>query len=254
MKRMMFGVAMLCAGCSSGNVALGFQVSSSSSQALTSAEQSPEGTAAPILPAGLTLERARLLLNEVELHQKGIGRGRPVRGPYVLSLSGDDLVAASTKTVADVTVPAGTYSDLELEIEPYDNEEGAEATASSASSEELAEFAFQGASAFIEGSYNGAPFKIVGKFTADMVTTAPLVVTDGTAVAVAITFDPRSWFRDDAGAVIDPTVAANSDVIATRICLSLEPGKTGAASSHCLGGGEKGPRGGGPGKGGKHGR
>ena len=224
------GAALLCS-CSSGEVALKIQVAGTASQALTATDVA----AASVLPDGLSVDKARLLLNEVEMHgQGGMGDGRAVRGPYVLTLSGSDLVSAATKTVADVTVPSGTYRDLELEFEPLDTSEQTETTPSSATAADLADFTAVGASAIVEGSYNGTSFKIVGKLSADHVTNTPVQVASGIPVDIAVTIDPRTWFRDDAGAVIDPTVAANNDLIAQRLCLSLDPG-TGGQGSACLG-------------------
>jgi hypothetical protein len=61
-------------------------------------------------------------------------------------------------------------------------------------------------------------------------------------VDVAITVDAATWFVDAAGNVLDPTVAANSALIAQRICLSLDPG-TATTPSACLGQGQRPPRG-----------
>jgi hypothetical protein len=235
MQAFVVGTALLCS-CSAGNsgsVALGVQITKSN-QPLISVDLT-DGGASGVLPDGITIDRTRLLLNEVELHLSHMQvAGRVVRGPYILTLTGADLAAESTKTVADVTAPAATYADLELELEPLDTSEQTEPTPSSATAAELADFTAVGASAIIEGTSNGTPFKIIGKLTADRVTTAPVVVQDGVAVDVAITVDASTWFRDAAGNVIDPTVAANNDAIAMRVCLSLDPGDASKASA-CLG-------------------
>lgn len=247
MKRLLFGLALLT-GCSSGNVGLNLKIASSStqSQALQSAETA---TGTSVLPSGVAVDRARLLLNEVEMHQGDHQvAGRATRGPYILTLTGADLVSAQTVSVADVTVPAATYTDLELELEPYDTSESPVATGSSATAAELADFTAAGASAIVEGTYNGTAFTIVSKLEADRVTQGSFVVADGTPIDVAITIDPSTWFVDDAGVVLDPTVAANNDAIAMKLCLSLDPGDSTRKSS-CYGettrpGGPGGGRGG----------
>lgn len=247
MNRLIAGLILLT-GCTSGNVGLNLKIASSTQPLLTDTTTPTTGTS--VLPAGVTVDKVRILLNEVELHQGDHQvAGRATRGPYILALTGADLVEAKTVPVLDVTVPAATYTDLELELEPYDTSENPIATSTSATAAELADFTAAGASAFIDGTYNGTAFKITSTLAADRVTQETLAVTDGTPLDVAITIDPSTWFVDNTGALVDPTVVANNTTIALALCLSLDPGDATHRSS-CYGGPSKsgGPRGG-PGQG-----
>ena len=118
-----------------------------------------------------------------------------------------------------VTIPAGTYSSLEAKIRPVraGGEHGKGSAAFLA-----ANSAFAGVSVRVEGTYNGKSFVYTGSPHAELETRfSPALVVDASPVNLTVNVDLPSWFRTQAGALIDPATAngdgVNASVVADNI-------------------------------------
>lgn len=132
-------------------------------------------------------------------------------GPFLVDLSGASLGGAVHHQF-DVTVPAGTYEEIDVEVGPIP-------AARAGADAGLKEMADLGASLAVDGTLDGQAFR----FTAPLETEQEregTVAVDGSA-AITFDFDPTGWFGGTGAARLDPTVAANADAILANVRASL---------------------------------
>lgn len=119
-------------------------------------------------------------------------------GPVLIDLP---LDAGATQTIA-VTVPEGTYHELEFELDTPDDDTGADLAFRNANP------TFADISVRVEGTYNGQPFVWTSDVEAEVENEfqPPLVIAAG-ANNVTLQVDVARWFTDGSGNAIDPTAA-----------------------------------------------
>ena len=126
-------------------------------------------------------------------------------------------VTGGVATALNVTVPAGTYSQLEAKIRPVKAKKGAGSAAFLTAHPELADVSVR-----VEGTFNGKPFTYLGAPRAELEIAfePPVTVADkGTNITIGV--DLATWFKTASGAVIDPATAnaggTNSLLVAANI-------------------------------------
>jgi hypothetical protein len=127
----------------------------------------------------------------------------------------------STKAVLDASVPAGSYTRLQAELDAVKSDEECE----------------HGAAAFFTANPSwpaGVSVRVTGVFTDansvkhDFTSTSQVsaeleiqfstpVTVDATTHNLTISVDVASWFKDANGTVIDPTNSANAEAFSTNI-------------------------------------
>jgi hypothetical protein len=241
MKRGLAGllVALGAAGCGGG----------STSAVSVSAKVSGSGTALTVAPSKVTVTRARIAVGGLSAtgnasdhghgggsmaggcqhmgqgSESGSGQDRGHMGGHhggargndgdlddatgsVLDLSATDLTGGTERALSTLKAQAGAYSSLAVAVAPLPID--------AASTEELAQ---SGASAIIEGTYQGNAFRWVGQFQASQAIAGAELV-DG-ANAITLNVDPSTWFVDADGTQLDPADATQAARIADSICASL---------------------------------
>lgn len=139
-------------------------------------------------------------------------------GPLLVQLPLDDAVTH----MAQVDLPAGTYTKLEMEIHPPRSGDSGDADFLAANPD------LEGISVRVTGTWNGEPFTFERGIEAEqeIALDPALEVTDATTSSnVTLTFDVRSWFTAPDGSLIDPSTAgeggANAELVAGNIRASL---------------------------------
>lgn len=120
-------------------------------------------------------------------------------GPMLVDLP---LGAGTTTTTPlPISVPAGTYRELEMQIHrPVSNPLDVAFT--------LANPLFAGISIRVEGTFNGTPFVFTSPLTAELeLAFSPAITVAATGGNITVQIDVASWFKTAAGAVIDPATA-----------------------------------------------
>jgi hypothetical protein len=235
------GAAIACAslaGCSTGEtgqVKLGVNVS----PLTVAADEIPD----PRIAAGLEITRVRVLVNVAKVGYAGPSDGSASVGPYVVELTGDELTNGASRSFDLGSLDAGSYGGAEIEVDVL----GADADTSDAS---LADFVSTKASVLIDGTYQGNAFEFAGHFLAEQGTDGAVTIDAAAPFNLPMTVDPQTWFLDDAGAVVDPTDAANHAAIAGAICKSLDTQPQGVAGADGAPGDSTTQHHGGPGGGG----
>jgi hypothetical protein len=184
-------------------------------------------TAAAAVPAaltlsnGITVERVRIALREVELERASATPDELKDleeyevGPFVLDLSG----AALNGTVQQVTVkdvPAGTYREIKFKVH-------APSASDSTNAAVVAMATAPGgpASIIIEGQVDTKPYTFVSALEAAQKYEGTFTFTSG-AQNVTLNVDPSSWFGGSGSARLDPTVAGNKSAIENNIKSSMK--------------------------------
>jgi hypothetical protein len=169
----------------------------------------------------MVISKVQLVLEHVKLRKSGVsacpdsmapstsrsrssddrGCSRLDLGPSLLDLP---LSGTSTSPLA-VTVPAGTYREIEFELE--------DVSTSSRSSQAEKDFLtahpeFRDVSVRVTGTYKGTAFTFLShaKAEVEFEFEPALVVQTGVNDNVRIDLDLAAWFKTAAGAVIAPTV------------------------------------------------
>lgn len=214
--------AAMLVGCSSGEegeVKLGVSVAAVTATTTNTTTPSGSTTTNTSTAKGSALEitGVRLLVAHAKIGyigEQSTGDSAEA-GPYVVSLSKDEIAKGAQREFSLGKLASGTYGGAEIEIEPLDADQDA-------STDELAEFQKTGASVLVDGTYDGKAFTFAGHFLAEQGTDGEVTVDAAKPVALAMTVDPSSWFRDANGAFIDPTDSAQHDTIAVAICKTLD--------------------------------
>ena len=113
----------------------------------------------------------------------------------------DLLLGPGTTTPLAITIPAGTYRELEMQIHRPVSDALDQAF-------KLANPLFADISIRVEGTFNGTPFVFTSPLSAELeleFNPALTVATAGGNITVQI--DVATWFKTAAGAVIDPATA-----------------------------------------------
>jgi len=197
------------------------------------------GTSGVLVPAGsgisaaiqigsgansLTINQAQVVLARIELATaagcattgEDDGCAELRLGPTLVDLPVD---ATTQVMLEDVAVPAGTYSGVQAKLDAVTSDDGE-----------------PGGSAFLtpHPDFKGVSVKVTGVFTDASNATHAFTFTSEVGAEIGATFDPpvtlasatknftiavdiASWFKDESGAVIDPTNPANADAIARNI-------------------------------------
>lgn len=251
---MLAGSAALAA--CSGSTSLG---ASGQSQMTMSLAGTPDGpTASPMLASAATaaatgadtiisgsdvliITSAQLVLRQVELESNAAVDGGErcddvsvgvAAGPVSANASAtncaelklgpilfDVPLGAGVTQQFTVTIPAGTYHELKLQIH--------KPTGSADQAFLAANPTFDGVSVRVVGTFNGTPFT----FTTDLTAVAeiefpkPVTFAESGAHNVTLQVDVGSWFHPAGGAVIDPASALkgqpNENTVKQRIRASL---------------------------------
>lgn len=136
-------------------------------------------------------------------------------GPMKIDLPTTDVVASPIS----VTVPAGTYHEIEFDIRRPGTDPADLAFVA-------ANPQFNNVSIRVEGTFNGTPFTFTSQLDQEVQIdfNPPVTITDGTN-NVTIGVDLRSWFRNAQGVLINPATAnpgqPNESPVTARIKASL---------------------------------
>jgi hypothetical protein len=178
----------------------------------------------------LVIDRVQLVLREIELKRVEATAGCDAAaagehdaceklqlGPVLLDLPlGGTGGAARTFSVG---VPAGSYRELEFEIHKPSHDDDAAFVQANPD--------FDGVSARVAGTWNGEPFVFTTDLTAEeeIELSPPLVTSDSAATDLTVLVDLDRWFRDGAGALVDPRSAlaggANEGLVEQNIQSTL---------------------------------
>lgn len=228
----------------SGASRVSLSFASAASAGTTAGSSSSNASVIVVGTDTLRLSRVRLVLDEIELYQSGVAGcgggsvqisaqldvaasrssssssdddcGELETGPFLVDLGVDGSLTAPI----DVSIPAGSYSKLELKLRPVS------ASSSSDAGFRAAHPELAGASVIVDGTFRGQPFTYRTSLEAEheLYFQPPLVVSGGTRVTVSI--DVGRWFRTSAGAIIDPSTAAPggpfAGIVAANIAASFE--------------------------------
>lgn len=181
---------------------------------------SPSGFAADLVvgTAGdLVLTKAQVVIDGIELsHNDGPnceGTGEfecedVDQSPQLVDIP----LTSGVKTQLTVPVPEGTYERLDAHIQVQESDDASVATFLAAHPE------FKGKSVRVEGTYKGTPFVYTAPIEAQLELrfNPPLVVTS-TSKNITVDVDVASWFKDSAGAALDPSSPANASTIGANI-------------------------------------
>jgi hypothetical protein len=164
--------------------------------------------------ASLVITKAQLVISKSELARSGATCTSTTSssddqdcpelklGPMLVDLPLD----ASAKGVLAVTLPAGTYQQLESKIDAVMDESEGDAAASAAFL--AANPDFRGVSVRVEGTYDGQPFVYTTAAEGELeLTFDPPLVVDGSSSNLTVNVDLSSWFRRSDGTTIDPNTA-----------------------------------------------
>ncbi len=122
-------------------------------------------------------------------------------GPVLVDLP----LTSNVSAPVTVSVPAGTYQELELEVHRVGGDARDMAF-------KAANPAFSDISIRIEGTFNGTPFVYTSRLDAELeMEFEPPVVVDGAGGNITVQIDISSWFRNGAD-VIDPRTANEGGV------------------------------------------
>ena len=221
-------------------VSVSFSTLSSPSASAASTSLSPDGTPSRnvTVTSGanvLVITKAQLVLSRIELQRVGavcadtaaVGDDTDDEhscaelslAPSVIDLPVDATVLSKL----GVSVPAGTYSALEVKVRAIrTGDHGNGSVAFLAAHPELA-----GVSVVVQGTFNGKAFTYTGSPKAEFEATfnPPLTVTT-TGVNLTVNVDLATWFRVSGGALVDPSTAnaggANANVVADNIKRSFK--------------------------------
>ena len=221
------------------------------SVATTGTASAPTGTSLGVVTVGtggeLVITKAQLVLREIELESPTMGctsdssssSGSFARASYSRgsddssddsssSSGGDDCgeielgpvlvdlpLDGGAAAVTQVSIPAGTYHEIEFKLREPDDD--AEDMAFRAAHPE-----FIGLSVKVQGTYNGQPFTWTSSMRADLEREFfPPVVIGADAANVTLQVDVARWFRDGSGNAINPGNGAARSQVEANIASSF---------------------------------
>lgn len=171
----------------------------------------------------LVVNRVRLVLDEIELEEfsgRECDNSGPGHDPSCLEIEiGPFLVdlpmTEGVRAALTAQIPAGSYHEIEFEIEPVDDS-NAGARQFFAAHPDVP----RNRSILVEGTYNGQPFVFMSSDSIELeLEFEPNLVVDG-GTNITVDVDVASWFQ--AGTtVLDPRDAASAPLIEARIRASF---------------------------------
>jgi hypothetical protein len=127
----------------------------------------------------------------------------------------------TTKVILDALVPAGSYSGLRAKLEAVEGDD-AGASAFLTAHPDFADVSVKVVGVFTDAGGADHPFTFTSHVEAELAMNFASPVTVGASTNnLTVDVDVGSWFKDAAGAVIDPTSAANQETIEKAIRASL---------------------------------
>lgn len=138
-----------------------------------------------------------------------------VLGPVLVDLP----LTTGVMTAASVSIPAGTYRELELQLHRPGNDARDQAF-------RTANPTFADTTIRVQGTYNGRAFVFTSRLDEEMELefNPPLTIGE-TGGNVTVQIDVAAWFRSFSGAVIDPATAniggPNEGIVKTNIKASF---------------------------------
>lgn len=163
----------------------------------------------------VTITAAKVVLDELEIESTNRdSMDFKSDSAMVVNLN---LTGAMT-TVGTVTLPFGTYDELELEIHQLEPQDGAVYTANPD---------LQNRSIYISGYVDGdttAAFVFTSAIEVEQEQnlSPPLVISDNSpATNIVLAIDTSVWFSDGAGGVLDPRLSQNRQAIERNIKASI---------------------------------
>ncbi|HEY3286411.1 MAG TPA: hypothetical protein VGJ96_04725 [Gemmatimonadaceae bacterium] len=136
-------------------------------------------------------------------------------GPMLVDLP----LTTGVMTAASVSIPAGTYRELELTLHKPGS--GARDSAFKAANPTFADTTIR-----VQGTYNGRPFVFTSRLDEEMeLEFNPPLTIGASGGNVTVQIDVASWFKSLSGAVIDPATAniggPNEGIVKTNIKASF---------------------------------
>ncbi len=210
------GLGFMVVGC-------GTSPSSSSGSAIkisirTIAATNPSGNRAAlqVQADSVTITSVRFVIDEIELESSlGDSLDFELEQPFVRDL----MLSAGLQEIETVPVPAGSYKELEVEIDELNASDGPVYTANP----EL-----QDRSILVKGFFNNTPSDTF-QFATDLEEEFeqefdPPIVIDGTTPAtnIVVTININSWFFDENGNLLDPRLPQNQSAIEGNIKKSID--------------------------------
>ena len=217
MKRVLsLTTTLALAACSGGGSQLSLSARAGSSPA--AAAVAPN---ALTLSNGITVDRVRVAIREVELERASATPDdtRDAQefeaGPFVLDLSGTALNGGVQQVVVN-DVPAGTYREVKFKVHPPSATDS-----SNAAVQAMASAQSGGASIIVEGQIDGQPYTFMSAVDAEEKFEGTFTL-DGATQNVTLNVDPSTWFGGTGSARLDPRVAGNKSAIENNIQASMK--------------------------------
>jgi hypothetical protein len=226
------GLFAACAGGSDGSVAPVDGGATSLSVSFATAGTATVNAAGNAVIVGtaadtMVVTKVQMVLDNVKLRKSGVaacpdsmkvsstrGRSSDDRGCSRLDLGPMllDLPLGGTSTSPlTVTIPAGTYSQVEFELDDVNTG----TRASQADKDFLtAHPEFRDVTVKVTGTYKGAAFTFLSRASAEVEFefSPALVVQSGVNDNVTVKLDLAAWFKNASGAVLAPTVANQATI------------------------------------------
>jgi hypothetical protein len=190
-------------------------LSSRTGTAASPAASSPRALA---LSNGITIDRLRVVIREVELERASAQRD-PVKdleefevGPFLLDLQGTALNGTVQRIVVS-DVPAGPYRELKFKVHKPSSSESADPNVKA--------MADLDASIVVEGQIDGQPYTFMSAVDAEQKFEGSFDLAAGIN-NVTLNLDPSSWFGGAGAARLDPRQSANRSQIENNIQISMK--------------------------------
>jgi uncharacterized protein DUF4382 len=216
MKRVLPLIATLAlAACGSGGAQLAL------SGRAGSAIAPPSSPTALTLSNGITVDRVRIALREVEL-ERASATPDDVKdalefeaGPFVLDL-GSTALNGTVQQVSVQDVPAGTYREIKFKVHAPSATDSTDAAVQAMASAQAG-----GASIIVEGKIDQQPYTFLSALDAQQKFEGSFSFTSGPQ-NLTLNVDPSSWFGGTGTARLDPRVAGNKSAIENNIQSSMK--------------------------------
>lgn len=220
----LFASTLLLSACGNGATSVG--LSTRMGSAVSGAGLTRQAEQRLTLPNGITVERVRLSVHELELKREGHhdddagtstddnGEFKQRTGAFLIDLTGAALEGQVVR-LRDVSVEAGLYDEIEFDIEKVTLTEAGDNAA-------LKELAQKEASIIIDGYIDGAAFQFVTSEHVEQERKASFEVTEGDNKNVTINIDPSSWFTGEGGKRLDPRESSARSEIENNLKRSID--------------------------------
>ena len=169
----------------------------------------------------LIVSKAEMVLREIELEREEIENCEVdaceefETGPVLVDLP----LGPGVEQRFAANVPPGTYVEIEFEIHKPDDDDPAD-QAFIAANPDFADISIR-----VQGTYNGQAFVFTTDLNVEqeLELVPPLVITDAAdATNITILVHVPDWFRRVNGSLLDPSSAADHDLIEENIKNSVE--------------------------------